>query len=703
MSITDGSAPGAVHIDPGRRWLEFWRNFRSPMPSAFGRLALLSKIRVRSRKLLAAIARDASETTKAAETSAKLAAIVDSSDDAIISKTLDGVITSWNPAAERVFGYTAAEAIGKCMADFFPPERREEEQEILNRIAKGETIEHFESQRIRKDGRWIDVAVTISPLRDTSGRVIGASKIARDITQRKHVEEEIRQQASLLDLAPALVRDIENRIVLWTRGAERIYGFTKTEALGKIVHELLQTEFPQQFEEIRKTFEAQGSWEGELVHRTRDGHRVVVASQWVLYRDSNGKPVRTLEVSADITALKRAESLQVRSQKVEALGTLAAGIAHDFNNILAAISGSAALAILQLPSEHPVQARLVEIEKAGQRAADLVRRILSFSKPQEQNLQELDLDPLAQETLKLARATLPAMIAIRYTHDQELPLARADGTQVCQVILNLTTNAAHAIGDTTGLIEVKLDAPVVREKEVHLYSQIPPGHYVRLSVSDNGCGMDAATVERIFDPFFTTKPAGKGTGLGLSVVQGIVAAHRGILRVDSEKGKGSTFQIYFPAVPGAVEHVRVAEFCAPAGHGEHVLFVDDDPVLVFVGTAALEQKGYRVTGLSSVEAALRQFRQGPEVFDAVVTDLSMPAMSGLQLARELRNVRADIPVLLASGYFSPEDEMNAERLGVRALLTKPVGARELLSALHGIFQEQADFSKPAISSCCAAA
>ncbi len=648
--------------------------------------ASISQIEVDGRRLFTAIVRDVTETSKARDISTKLAAIVESSDDAIISKDLDGVITSWNPSAERLFGYTAAEAVGKRMLAFFPPDRGTEEQDILQRISDGETIDHFESQRIRKDGKLIDVALTISPLRDHSGRVVGASKIARDITDRKRAEEEIRQQASLLDLAPALVRDVENRIILWTRGAELLYGFTKEQAIGQVPDALLQTEFSLPRHELEKTLHTQGVWEGELVHRTQSGERVVVASQWVLYRDSKGKHIRTLEVNADITALKRAETLQLRSQKLEALGTLAGGIAHDFNNILSAINGSASLAISQFPPDHPVQACLVEIEKAGYRAADLVRRILSFSKPQEQNMLVQSLDPVVQEALKLARATLPAMIQIRYTPDSDLPMARLDTTQICQVILNLVTNAAHAIGDKNGLIEVKVDSPRITDEEIQLYSQIAAGHYVRLSVSDNGCGMDAKTLERIFDPFFTTKPSGKGTGLGLSVVHGILAAHSAIVKVYSEPAKGSAFQIYFPAALDAASPVHVDDRDAPAGRGQHILFLDDEGVLVFVGTMMLEQSGYKVTGQSNGEAALIEFRQRPHAFDAVVTDLSMPAMSGLQFVRELRKLRPDIPILMTSGYVDPQDQINAIRLGVRAVLTKPVSRKELLAALHDIFQ-----------------
>jgi PAS domain S-box-containing protein len=338
--------------------------------------ASISQVAVGGKKLFTAIVRDITETAKAREVSGKLAAIVESSDDAIIAKTLDGIITSWNPAAEKLFGYTAAEAIGKSILMVMPPELAHEESEILARIVRGEKMQHFETRRIRKDGKAIDVAVTISPLRDETGRVIGASKIARDITERKRSEEEIRQQAGLLDLTPALVRDLDDRIVLWTRGAERLYGYTRGEALGRSSHELLKTEFPQPLEDIERILKTENVWEGELEHRTREGKRVVVASQWMVHRDAKGQPARILELNADITALKQAEALQMRSQKLEALGTLAGGIAHDFNNILAAINGSASLAISQFPPDHPVQACLMEIEKAGTRAVDLVRRCL---------------------------------------------------------------------------------------------------------------------------------------------------------------------------------------------------------------------------------------------------------------------------------------------------------------------------------------
>jgi PAS domain S-box-containing protein len=312
--------------------------------------ASISQAEVNGKKMFTAIVRDVTEDTKAQDIRSKLVSIVESSDDAIISKTLDGIITSWNPAAERLFGYCAEEAIGQPMLLIIPPDKEDEERVILERISRGERIEHYETQRVRKDGREITVAATISPLRDSSGRVLGASKIARDITERKRAEEEIRQQAAMLRLATALVRDMQDRIIYWTRGAEKLYGYSQAEAVGQTSHELLKTKFPQPLSDIQIMLNRDGVWEGELEHSTRVGGRVVVASQWVLHKDASGKSSRILEVCADITALRRAELLQMRSQKLEALGTLAGGIAHDFNNILSAINGSA---VWRFPSSCP--------------------------------------------------------------------------------------------------------------------------------------------------------------------------------------------------------------------------------------------------------------------------------------------------------------------------------------------------------------
>jgi PAS domain S-box-containing protein len=751
---------------------------------------------------------------EAQEQSLRSISVVDNSDDAIITKTLDGVITSWNAGAQRVFGYTAKEVIGKPMLILFPPERMQEEKDILGRIARGETVAHFESVRVRKGAERIVVSATISPLRNAHGRIIGASKIARDITQaqqneakvrqqearlnaiitsamdglitlnselritmfnpaaesifgvsaaemigepldrlipeehrhmhsdqvrqfgegeakvrrmggartikglrgngesfpleasishtqindekifsvilrdvtaREHAEQKMRQQNHLLDLAPVMVRDMDDRIELWSKGAEDLYGFSKEEALGRTPHELLQTEFPQAYSEIRESLLAKGAWEGELVEHARDRSKIVVASRWVVYRDEAGNPFRILEATADITELKRAQTLQTQSQKLESLGTLAGGIAHDFNNILSSINGNAVLALSETTKSSRAHEHLEEIAKAGMRATHLVKQILSFSRPSEQRREIQPLQDVVEEALKLVRSTLPASIEIATNFEPDLPLTNVDSTQIHQIIVNLATNAAHAIGERPGRIELKLDSPTLRADDVTGSLKMNPGRYVRLFVGDDGCGMDHATLARIFDPFFTTKPTGRGTGLGLSVVHGILASYNGAVTVYSEPGRGTAFHLYFPAVDGEAQQTSQREEPINRDRHERVLYVDDEIALVTLGMRKLEKLGYHVSGFTDPTAALEAFRANSTYFDVLITDLSMPQLSGLDLAQRIREVRPDLPVVVTSGYVRPEDEEKAQRLGIYNFIAKPISLDELTVTLDRIF------------------
>jgi PAS domain S-box-containing protein len=752
---------------------------------------------------LDAAGRDLALSTEAANrTNVRLASIIESSDDAIISKSLDGTITSWNAGAERIFGYSASEAVGQSMRMLMPPDRLTEEIDILHRIAAGQTVRHFESTRLRKGGAHILVSVSISPLRDSSGAIVGASKIARDITESRRIQhsvaehearlaaiigaamdavitvnadqritmfnpaaetmfgckasvalgsslevfipqrfrpdhaehirnfgqthttrrrmgrlnsifgvrsngqefpieasisqtevggeklftvilrdvtdrrladEEFRQQAALLDLAPVLVRDLENHIILWTRGAQQLYGFSKEEALGRTSHELLQTEFPVSGTQITQAFHRDGSWEGQLRHRTRDGRSVFVASQWVLHYDATGRPARILEINTDLTELKRVQTSQMRSRKLESLGTLAGGVAHDFNNILSAINGNTRIALEDLPPHHPVRQYLTEISKAGARAADLVRRILAFSRPQETKRDPTPIQPVIQEALDLVRATLPVSIQIDFKSPPELPLVAVDPSQLHQIIVNLATNASHAIGDRPGTITVRLASRVITSDDCVGTPGLHEGRYVCLTISDNGCGMDRATLERVFDPFFTTKPVGQGTGLGLSVVHGIVNSYDGAISVYSQPGQGTSFLLYFPASESEAPDVAPQPAQPPRHitHNENILLIDDEEGLVMLGTLLLERLGYHVSGHIDAVAAITEFRADPNRFAAAITDLSMPRMSGFEVARQLRSIRPDIPIVLASGYVRPEDEQMAATIGIQRVLLKP--------------------------------
>jgi PAS domain S-box-containing protein len=387
----------------------------------------------------------------------------------------------------------------------------------------------------------------------------------------------------------------------------------------------------------------------------------------------------------DITHRIRAEEAQMRSQKMEALGTLAGGIAHDFNNILVAIRGNAELASEDLGADHAGQRSLAEINKASQRAAELVRRILTFSRQQESHREAVHLQSVVEEAMDLMRATLPAQIETCVRADTGVPRVLADSTQVHQVMMNLVTNAAYAIAGR-GTIEVTVEDLDVTP-ELIATRDLRPGHYVRVSVSDSGCGMDAATLERVFDPFFTTKPAGQGTGLGLSVAHGIMKAHDGAITVYSQPGKGTTFRLYFPISDAQPSSKQAPPQKMPAGNGERLLYIDDDEAILDLSTRILERLGYRVAGFTNPVEALRVFESQPEEFEGVITDLSMPNMTGFDLARALRERRPDIPILMTSGYARPEDRRLARELGVAEFILKPNTVEELGHQLDKVFRE----------------
>jgi PAS domain S-box-containing protein len=426
----------------------------------------------------------------------------------------------------------------------------------------------------------------------------------------------------------------------------------------------------------------------ELVGRRRDGTTFVGETQSCesLYF---GKKVRTVAMR-DLTERKRAEAERARleaqlreSQKMEALGTMAGGVAHDFNNALAAILGNAELARQDVGPCHPALVSLDEIGKAGRRAKDLVQQILSFSRRQKLERKATSLALVVVETARLVRATLPAAVSLTVNCERDSPAVLADVTQVNQILLNLCGNALQALQETgrPGAIEIDLRSHVQAAQEAH--DGLCPGRYACLTVRDSGPGMDAATRSRIFEPFFTTKPVGKGTGLGLAVVHGIVQAHDAFIDVQSVPGVGTTFQILFPAIDPPAEEAVVpsSDAVQASGAGKRVLYVDDEEAIVFLMERLLERRGYRVSGYTDPREALVALRADPGQFDLAVTDFNMPGMSGLDLARALKEIRVDLPVVLASGYITDELRQKAPAAGVCELIYKPNTADELCEAV----------------------
>jgi len=429
------------------------------------------------------------------------------------------------------------------------------------------------------------------------------------------------------------------------------------------------------------------------------GHTVFANLNASLIRTADGAPVYGIHIVEDITQRHLAEQASARlqtqmqqAQRIQALGTLAGGIAHDFNNILASIAGNVEFAVAELPEMHRSRPHLDRISEAASRATELVRQILAFGRLQAAQRRPLKLGSVVEEAIKLLRSTLPAKIEIRMTVDPSAPDIMADSTQIHQILMNLGTNAAHAMAERGGVLSVALEHAELREGTI---AGLKEGLYTHLTVSDNGSGMDSATLARVFEPFFTTKPQGQGTGLGLSVVHGIVSSHSGAIQAKSSLGRGTSFDLYFPAAAETAGAQTASKSMMRKGAGEHILLIDDEPAVGEVTQHQLEKLGYRVTTFQDSSKALAAFTDNPASFDAVLSDLSMPFISGLEVVSTIGALRPELPVVLASGFFQTSDQEAAKELGVKEFLTKPFSSGILAAALARVFTPETAAAPPA--------
>lgn len=414
---------------------------------------------------------------------------------------------------------------------------------------------------------------------------------------------------------------------------------------------------------------------------SRCSFRIVNADEQILWIDLNTVKIEwkgrfaTLNFGRDITRQKQLEAQLRNAQKMEAIATMVGGIAHDFNNILSAIIGYTDLAALILPEENPARSSLNEVMNAAQRAKELVYRLLTFSRTNEQEQKPVRMDLIIQEALKLLRPSLPTTIEIEQHIDNQNTIL-ADPTQMHQVVVNLCTNAYHAMQEEGGLLMVSLNEINIGPDNMDDHFELDPGVYLKLTIADTGHGMTEQTLQRIFDPYFTTKEEGKGTGLGLAVVYGIVSAHKGSIQVSSSPGKGTTFELFFPSVQYQKMHEPIFHEQPARGH-ESILFVDDEDSLVRLATQLLEKSGYRVVGYSNPLEALEQFKTDPNQFDLVITDMTMPHMTGQQLVRAIKVIQPEIPIIMCTGYSEKISSEKAKMLGIRAFLRKPLSYNDL--------------------------
>ena len=507
--------------------------------------------------------------------------------------------------------------------------------------------------------------------------------------EQKVVKEENRLLAAVIEQASdgVLIFDAAGTTLYINPAFETICGTFGAEVIGTSIYALDCCKMNRNFyRALEETMSHGVVRSGRFVNRRADGSRYEVDVNIAPVRRLSDAEIRYAAIMREVTHEVLLEKQLRSAQKMEAIATLSGGIAHDFNNILAAIITNTEMTLDDVGEDDPLREHLQIVLKAGLRGKDLVKQILTISRQGDQERQSVQVEKVVNECLLLLRASLPTTIEIRKVIDENLGPVPADPSQLHQVILNLCTNAADAMQDQGGILEVKLEDVRVTAQETRNYPTLHPGSYLKMTIKDTGHGMERAVMERIFDPFYTTKGRGKGTGLGLSVVHGIVKSHGGTLTVESEPGKGSIFEVYLSRI-FCVDHPVEAPVNLPARGGkERILLVDDEEDLVFAGKKMLERLGYHVIAGTDSREMLKLFRAQPESFDLVITDQTMPHLTGEMLAREMLGLRADLPIILCSGMgASGNSGVSLERaraVGIRELVTKPFEREEMTRVIR---------------------
>jgi PAS domain S-box-containing protein len=584
-----------------------------------------------------------------------------------------------------MLGYTAEELLaqGSCIETTHVDDRAADAGAV-GRLIAGAGKVSLEKRYLRKDGVvvWAQLTLALlSPQPDARERFIG---IIEDITERRAVADQVREQAALIDLAQdaIIVGDLERRILFWSRGAERIYGYTAQEAIGQRAPDLLirEPQTPDLAAALKSTLE-HGQWTGELERRTKHGQPRTVEARWTLVRDAGGQPTSILSIDTDVTEKKKLEQQFLRAQRMESIGRLAGGVAHDLNNMLAPILMS--VTMLKEGERDPERLEdLQTLQSCALRSAEMVRQLLSFARGSSGNRTLVDLRETVAEVKAIVRDTFPKNLTLIEQADLRGWHVNADPTQMHQLLTNLCVNARDAMPQG-GRLSIALTRANLDDVYVAMHPGARPGPHVLLEVADTGTGMPPAVLDRIFEPFFTTKDVGRGTGLGLSTVHAIVKSHGGFLAVESELERGSRFKIYLPAdvnddeAPG-LEPERPP---LPGGRGELVLVVDDEEGVRRLARRTLESHGYRVILASHGADAVALYAERRREVALVLTDMRMPVMDGPATVVALRAINPSVVVVGSSGLDSDGLAARAREAGASIFVAKPYTAEALLTAV----------------------
>jgi PAS domain S-box-containing protein len=657
-----------------------------------GRIAVLELLAAQAVISLenALLYRERSRTEEALRQSEeKYRAIFENSGTALIFIEEDMTISICNKEFEKISGFSRVEVEGRMKWTRFVADKddlaRMADYHRLRRINSQAVPQTYEFKMIDRNRRLKDIVISVTSMPEGKQTLA----VLVDISERKQAEGEHARLVTAIEQTPEAIYIADTMFVIrYVNPAfERLSGYTKNEIIGK-PSSILNSNMHDRahYRHIRETLERGDIWSGRLTNRKKDHtffDAEVTASP---VRDKTGAIINYVGIHRDITHEIHLEQELRQAQKMEAIGTLAGGIAHDFNNILTSIIGFTEMAKLRVKGDSEIVHFLDQVLKSGTRAAELVNQILTFSRQTEHKKKRVQIVTIVQEVLQLLRSSLPATIEIQREIEviPEKSVVLADATQIHQVLMNLATNAAHAMRVSGGVMSIGIVAVDIDDTFVFRTLDLNPGPYILLTVKDNGHGMDVRILERIFDPYFTTKGPGEGSGIGLAVVQGIVKSHGGAITVQSEPGKGTTFQVFLPRIDDMpfIQDIERGE--GPLAGNERILFVDDEPDLVDLGVESLEAFGYQVTGRSGSIEAWETYRVHPELFDLVVTDMTMPFLTGIELAQRLLSIRADLPVILCTGYSDLIKGKKPEELGVCEIVMKPYQITDLIRIIRRV-------------------
>ena len=531
-------------------------------------------------------------------------------------------------------------------------------------------------------------------MRDDQGEIQGIVCLALDITERKKAEEELQLARFCIDHAAVAIFRVadEGKIMDVNEHACRSLGYSRQELLGMTIFDIDPSFSPEIWVEHRRKLAAERVRVIQAQHRRKDGTCFPIEIT-ANYFEQDGKGFTfsfATDISSRIDAEQDREKLEAQlrqAQKMEAIGTLAGGIAHDFNNILSVIIGTANLLEFSDGLAEADRSGLQQILTAADRARQLVKQILTFSRRGEQQRLLVNLKPVVKETFNFLKATLPSSIEVRQSIHADVGAILADPTQMQQVLMNLCTNAAHAMeSQETGVLEIGMEKAWIPPEQARFEPDVEPGEFVKLTVADTGPGIESWVRERMFEPYFTTKRTGKGTGLGLSVVHGIVKTHGGFIKVYSEAGKGTHFHVFLPVAEGDGKTAALKDTRLPRG-SETILVVDDEKALTDMAQLLLEHLGYRVETRTSPLEAIEAFRANPGKYHGVITDMTMPQMNGLNLSKKLLEIRADLPILLCTGFSDAANEEKARAVGIREFAFKPLALSDFAKTLRKMLDE----------------